>query len=86
MKQFHFQKEHGFMTGAAIFAALFHFAGIMLCREYADQKQSADAFSNIVAMVQTEPAQETVQEEHQNIVAEIAPEETHPEMTAYPAI
>lgn len=83
MKQFHFQKEHGFMIGAAAFAVLFLFAGIMLYREYADQKQSADAFSDIVALVQTEPAPETVPEEYQNIVAEIALEETHPEMTAY---
>ena len=83
MKQFHFQKTHGFMIGAAVFAALFLFAGIMLCREYADQKQSADAFSDIVAMVQTEPVLGTVPEEHQNIVAEIAPEETQPQMTAY---
>lgn len=83
MKQFHFQKKYGFLIGAAAFAALFLFAGIMFYREYSDQKQSADAFSNIVAMVQTEPAQETVPEEHQNIVAEIAPKETHPEMTVY---
>lgn len=82
MKQFRFQKEHGFMIGVAVFAALFLFASIMLYREYGDQKQSADAFSDIVALVQTEPTQETVPEEHQNIVAEIAPEETHPEMTA----
>ena len=32
------------IAGAAFCAALFLFSGAMLCREYLDQKQSAEAF------------------------------------------
>ena len=48
------------MIGAAFFAALFLFSGIMLYRQYADEKQSAEAFDNIAALVQdeTQPANE----------------------------
>lgn len=58
------------IAGAAFCAALFLFSGIMLFREYHDQKQSAEAFEQVAALV----------------VAESAPENeeaAEPEMTAF---
>lgn len=37
-------KSKYLMIGAAVCAALFLFSGIMLCRQYADEKQSTEAF------------------------------------------
>ena len=34
---------------------LFLFSGVMLCRQYADEKQSAEAFEQVAALVETEP-------------------------------
>lgn len=48
-------KQKLFLCGAAAFAALFLFSGVMLARQYADQKQSAEAFAEIAALVQEEP-------------------------------
>lgn len=48
-------KSKYLMIGAAVCAALFLFSGIMLCRQYADKKQSAEAFEQIAALVETEP-------------------------------
>ncbi|MCH5352861.1 MAG: class B sortase [Acutalibacter sp.] len=39
------------IAGAAFFAALFLFSGFMLYREYADSKQSADAFESLAGLV-----------------------------------
>ncbi len=36
-------KRKYLMIGAAFFAALFLFSGIMLCRQYADEKKSAES-------------------------------------------
>lgn len=47
-------KSKYLMIGAAFFAALFLFSGVMLYRQYADEKQSAEAFDNIAALVQDE--------------------------------
>ena len=49
-------KSKYLMIGAAVCAALFLFSGIMLCRQYADEKQSAEAFEQVAALVETEPA------------------------------
>ena len=49
-------KSKYLMIGAAVCAALFLFSGIMLCRQYADEKQSAEAFDQVAALVETEPA------------------------------
>ena len=52
------------IAGAAFFAALFLFSGAMLCREYLDQKQSAEAFDEVAELVKEDveladdPAQE----------------------------
>lgn len=45
------------LCGAAVFAALFLFSSVMLFIQHADQKQSAEAFGEIAALVQDEPAQ-----------------------------
>ena len=47
-------KSKYLVIGAAFFAALFLFSGVMLYRQYADEKQSAEAFDNIAALVQDE--------------------------------
>ena len=49
-------KSKYLMIGAAVCAALFLFSGIMLWRQYADEKQSAEAFEQVAALVETEPA------------------------------
>ena len=58
-------KSKYLMIGAALFAALFLFSGVMLYRQYADEKQSAEAFDNIAALVQEEtpPADEPQESE-----------------------
>ena len=43
-------KSKYLMIGAAVCAALFLFSGIMLCRQYADEKQSAEAFEQVAAL------------------------------------
>ena len=66
-------KSKYLMIGAAVCAALFLFSGIMLCRQYADEQQSAEAFEQIAALVETEPAP-----------ADTPPEtEPLPELTAF---
>ena len=56
-------KSKVLMIGAAVCAALFLFFGVMLYRQYADEKQSAEAFDNIAALVQDEtPPTDTPQE------------------------
>lgn len=53
-------KQRLFLCGAAAFAALFLFSGVMLARQYADQKQSAEAFDQVAALVQeTQPEEDT---------------------------
>ena len=56
-------KRNLLIAGAAFFAALSLFSGVMLCRQYADEKQSAKAFDNIAALVQEEtPSDDEPQE------------------------
>lgn len=45
-------KSKNLMIGAAACAALSLFSGVMLCRQYADQKQSAEAFDKIAVLVE----------------------------------
>ena len=45
-------KSKYLMIGAAVCAALFLFSGIMLCRQYADEQQSAEAFEQIAEVVE----------------------------------
>ena len=44
-------KSRLMIAGAALCAALFLFSGAMLCREYLDQKQSAEAFDEVAGLV-----------------------------------
>ena len=48
-------KNRLMIAGAAFCAALFLFSGFMLCREYLDQKQSAEAFEEVADLVKEEP-------------------------------
>ncbi len=53
-------KQRIFLCGATAFAALFLFSGVMLARQYADQKQSAEAFDQVAALVkETQPEEDT---------------------------
>ena len=63
-------KSKYLMIGASVCAALFLFSGVMLYRQYADEKQSAEAFDNIAALVQDEtpPADEPQESETWTIV------------------
>ena len=61
------------LAGAAFCAALFLFSGIMLFREYHDQKQSAEAFEQVAALVVEDSAPEEPENE----------EAAEPEMTAF---
>ena len=47
-------KQKLLLCGAAVFAVLFLFSGIMLGRQLSDQKQSAEAFDNIADMIEDE--------------------------------
>ena len=49
------KKQKILIAGAAFFAALFLFAGIMLCRERRDSQQSAQAFETLAALVVEKP-------------------------------
>lgn len=55
MKHISIKKDHIFVIGAAVFAALFLFSGIMLYFQYADGWQSEEAFAVVASFVQTEP-------------------------------
>ena len=64
------------IAGAAFFAALFLFSGFMLYREYADSKQSADAFESLAGLVLEEPTSPIQPDDPGD-----ATEETEPQMT-----
>ena len=67
-------KSKYLMIGAAFFSALFLFSGVMLWRQYADEKQSAEAFDKIAALVEAEtPSADEPQES----------EPPQPEQTAF---
>lgn len=51
-------KQKLMITGAAFCAALFLFSSVMLFREYHDQKQSAEAFEQVSALVIADSAPE----------------------------
>ena len=66
-------KSRLMIAGAALCAALFLFSGAMLAREYLDQKQSAEAFEQVAALV----VEDSAPEEPENAEA------AEPEMTAF---
>lgn len=49
------RKQKILIMGAALFAALLLFSGIMLCREIQDSKQSAQAFESLAGLVREKP-------------------------------
>lgn len=49
------RKQKILIVGAALFAALLLFSGIMVCREIKDSKQSAQAFESLAELVQQKP-------------------------------
>ena len=66
-------KSKYLMFGAAACAALFLFSCFMLYRQYADEKQSAEAFCNISALVRTEtPPADDPQESEAEIPVQTA--------------
>ena len=71
-------KQKLLLCGAAVFAVLFLFSGIMLGRQLSDQKQSAEAFDNIADMVVNETEPDTT---HQP--GEPGETEAPPALTAY---
>ena len=46
------KKQKILIAGVALFAALFLFSGVMLMWQYADGKQSADAFDAVADLIQ----------------------------------
>ena len=58
----YFMKQKLLLCGAAVFSVLFLFSGIMLGRQLADQKQSAEAFDNIADMVVNETEPDTAEQ------------------------
>ncbi len=78
-------KQHLFMIGTAVFAVLFLFSGVMVYRQYADQKQSAEAFDSIAALIQTEPSGPVTEgsEETEAVSVTDEPAETAPALTVY---
>lgn len=50
------RKQKILIVGAALFAALLLFSGIMVCREIKDSRQSAQAFESLAELVQKKPA------------------------------
>lgn len=51
-------KQNLLIFGAAAFAALFLFSGVMLARQMADKRQSAEAFEQVAALIQQPDASE----------------------------
>lgn len=49
------KKQKILIVGAALFAALFLFSGIMICREHRDSQQSALAFETLAKLVVDKP-------------------------------
>ena len=66
-------KNKYLMIGAAVCAALFLFSGSMLYRQYADEKQSAEAFEQVAALVEIEPTTADTPQESEPL----------PELTAF---
>lgn len=75
-------KQRILLCGAAAFAALFLFSGIMLYRQYADGKQSAEVFDSVAGLVLEEP-EPTLPPEKTEENPDTVPEETEPQMTAF---
>lgn len=71
------------IAGAVAFTALFLFFGVMFCREYLDQKQSAEAFDHIAQLV--EPTPEPVPDKTADVPGEKTSGEESASAPALPA-
>ena len=71
-------KQKLLLCGAAVFAVLFLFSGIMLQRQLSDQKQSAEAFDHIADMVVNETKPDAAEQPE-----ETSKPESPPALTAY---
>ena len=71
-------KQKLLLCGAAVFAVLFLFSGIMLGRQLSDQKQSAEAFDHIADMVVNETKPDAAEQPE-----ETSKPESPPALTAY---
>lgn len=73
-------KQKILIAGAAFFAALFLFSGLMYYRQYADGRQSAEVFDSVAGLVLEEPASTLPPDSPKQ---PSTPEETEPQMTAF---
>lgn len=69
------------IMGAALFAVLFLFSGVMIYRHYAEEKESKEAFASIAGLVNEETTGQTVPNESED--ADTEEPETEPEPTPY---
>ena len=60
------------LAGAAFCTALFLFSGFMLCRQYIDDKKSAETFETISALVEEETPEAAPQESETETTAQTA--------------
>ena len=74
------------MIGAALFAILFLFSGVMAYRQYADKKQSAEAFEAVADLIRPTPvpqADSTIEDSGDAEDSATETEEAAPTQTAY---
>ncbi len=77
------KKQKILMAGAAFFAALLLFSGIMVCREIKDSKQSAQAFESLAKLVVEKPKLDIQPDGEASQPEDNSPsDETAPEITA----
>lgn len=77
------RKQTLLLCGAAVFAALFLFSGVMLARQYADQRQSAEAFEQVAALIEQPVTEATDPTTGEPDPAQEATEEATQALTAY---
>ena len=68
------------IAGAAFFAALFLFSGLMYYRQYADGRQSEEVFDSVAGLVLEDSAPTLSPDNPDELTC---PEETEPQMTAF---
>ena len=77
------KKQKVLIAGAAFFAALLLFSGVMVCREIKDSKQSAQAFESLAKLVVEKPKLDIQPDGEASQPEDNSPsDETAPEITA----
>ena len=74
--------KRNLLCGAAGFAALFLFSGVMLARQMTDRKQSAEAFAQVASLIREPETADPTQEAETEPTSEPA-EEAVPVLTAF---